>query len=281
MLVMESPSDRPHELERQLERRMRAQERQLAWVRLGMVALAAAVLLIVAPTMPGIEILLAVLGVVAAWSVLVFWLLRRFPAREVGIISTVVEMAAVTIAVYVAVDADDLYLLYGLVILGAALRFGLGAAVWSSIVMTGMYLAVVLPGDRLDDARLDALPVRIAYLLGFGVVAGLFSRIVIGRAEENAKLQAQLVEEERERELLSRLGRDFGASLDRSATLEAIAVGSAPVLGGATLVFTIDDVQQCLEPAAAAGPDGELVDAWRAFADARHPRLGDGLIGAV
>ena len=107
MLVMESRSDRPHELERQLERRMRAQERQLAWVRLGMVALAAAVLLIVAPTMPGIEILLAVLGVVAAWSVLVFWLLRRFPAREVGIISTVVEMAAVTIAVYVAVDAPD------------------------------------------------------------------------------------------------------------------------------------------------------------------------------
>ena len=266
---------------------MRAQERQLAWVRLGMVALAAAVLLIVAPTMPGIEILLAVLGVVAAWSVLVFWLLRRFPAREVGIISTVVEMAAVTIAVYVAVDAPDLYLLYGLVILGAALRFGLGAAVWSSIVMTGMYLAVVLPGDRLDEASLDALPVRIAYLLGFGVVAGLFSRIVIGRAEENAKLQAQLVEEEREREqtrereLLSRLGRDFGASLERAATLEAIAVGSAPVLGGATLVFTMDDVEQCLAPAAAAGPDGELVEAWRAFADGRHPRLGDGLIGAV
>ena len=287
MLVMEARSDRSHELERQLERRMRAQERQLAWVRLGMVALAAAVLLIVAPTMPGIEILLALLGVVAAWSLLVFWLLRRFPAREVGIISTVVEMAAVTIAVYVAVDADDLYLLYGLVILGAALRFGLGAAVWSSLVMTGMYLAVVLPGDRLDPASLEALPVRIAYLIGFGVVAGLFSRIVIGRAEENARLQAQLVEEEREREqtrereLLSRLGRDFGASLERKATLEAIAIGSAPVLGGATLVFTMDDVEHCLAPAAAAGPDGELVEAWRAFADGRHPRLGDGLIGAV
>ena len=196
-------------------------------------------------------------------------------------------MAAVTIAVYVAVDADDLYLLYGLVILGAALRFGLGAAVWSSIVMTGMYLAVVLPGDRLDPASLEALPVRIAYLLGFGVVAGLFSRIVIGRAEENARLQAQLVEEERqreetrERELLSRLGRDFGASLERNATLEAIAVGSAPVLGGATLVFTVDDIERCLDPAAAAGPDGELVEAWRAFADGRRPRLGEGLIGTV
>jgi signal transduction histidine kinase len=284
---MESWSESSHELERQLERRMRAQERQLAWVRLGIVVLAAAFLLIAVPTIPGIEILLALLGVVAAWSVLVFWLLRRFPAREVGILSTVVEMAAVTIAVYVAVDAEDLYLVYGLVILGAALRFGLGAAVWSSIVMTGMYLAVVLPGDRLDAAALDALPVHVAYLLGFGVVAGLFSRIVIGRAEENARLQAQLVEEERqreqtrERELLSRLGRDFGASLERNATLEAIAVGSAPVLGGATLVFTVDEVERCLAPAAAAGPDGELVDAWRAFADGRRPRLGEGLIGSV
>src|SRR5687767_4401306 len=154
---MESWSESSHELERQLERRMRAQERQLAWVRLGMVALAAAFLLLVVPTLAGIEILLGLLGVVAAWSLLVFWLLRRFPAREVGILSTVVEMAAVTIAVYVAVEAEDLYLIYGLVILGAALRFGLGAAVWSSIVMTGMYLAVVLPGARLDAAALEAL----------------------------------------------------------------------------------------------------------------------------
>src|SRR5918992_149935 len=284
---MHAGSDRSMELERQLERRMRAQERQLAWVRLGMVALAAAVLVIVVPTLPGIEVLLAVLGVVAGWSLLVFWLLRRFPSREVGILSTVVEMAAVTIAVYVAIDATDLYLIYGLVILGAALRFGLGAAVWSSIVMTAMYLAVVLPGDRLDPAALEALPVRIAYLLGFGVVAGLFSRIVIGRAEENARLQARLVEEERqreqtrEREMLSRLGRDFGASLERQATLEAIAVGSAPTLGGATFVYTVDDVERCLEPAAAAGPDNELVEAWRRFAESRKPRLGDGLIGGV
>ncbi len=284
---MDAGSDRSYELERQLELRMRAQERQLAWVRLGLVALAAVALLLFFPTMQGIEVLLVLLGVVAAWSLLVFWLLRRFPAREVGIISTVVEMAAVTVAVYVAVDAQDLYLLYGLVIFGAALRFGLGAAVWSSIVMTGMYLAVVLPGNRLDEAAIEALPVRIAYLIGFGVVAGLFSRIVIGRAEENARLQAQLVEEERqreqtrERELLSRLGRDFGASLERDATLGAIAAGSAPMLGGATLVFTVDDIDRCLVPAAAAGPDGELVDAWRAFAQGRRVRLGDGLIGSV
>ena len=37
------------------------------------------------------------------------WLLRRFPAREVGIISTVVDMAAVTVAVYVTPEAPDPY----------------------------------------------------------------------------------------------------------------------------------------------------------------------------
>jgi signal transduction histidine kinase len=284
---MEAWSDGSHELERHLEHRMRAQERQLAWVRLGMVALAAAFLLVAVPQLPGIEILLGLLGVVAAWSGLVFWLLRRFPAREVGILSTVVEMAAVTIAVYVAVDAVDLYLFYGLVILGAALRFGLGASVWSAIVMSAMYLAVVVPGGGLGPDALDALPIRVGYLVGFGIVAGLFSRIVIGRAEENARLQQRLAEEERqrelirERELLSRLGRDFGASLDLGATFEAIAVGAAPVLGGATIVFAIDDAEQRLWAAAAGGPDAELVERWRAFAEGRPPRLGEGLVGAV
>ena len=284
---MDAWSDGSHELERDLEQRMRAQERQLAWVRLGMVALAAAFLVAVVPQLPGIEILLGLLGVVAAWSGLVFWLLRRFPAREVGIISTVVEMAAVTIAVYVAVDAVDLYLFYGLVILGAALRFGMAASVWSAIVMSAMYLAVVVPGGGLGTDALDALPVRVAYLVGFGIVAGLFSRIVIGRAEENARLQQRLAEEDRhrevirERELLSRLGRDFGASLERGATFEAIAVGAAPVLGGATLVFAIDDPERRLTAASAAGPDAELVERWRTFAESRSPRLGEGLIGAV
>ena len=108
---------------------------------------------------------------------------------------------------------------------------------------------------------------------------------MIGRATENARLQLRLAEEERqrevtrERELLSRLGRDFGTSLDRSATLEAVAVGAAPVLGGATLVFTVDDADRRLMPASAAGPDAELVEAWQRYATERPLRLGEGLIG--
>ena len=266
---------------------MRAQERQLAAVRLGMAVVGVVVLGFVVPDLPGRPALLVVVGLIAAWSLIVPWLLGRFPSREVGIVSTVIDMAAVTVAVYAATDAVDMYLFYGLVILATALRFGLGASLWSSVVMSGMYAAVVIVGGTIDDARLELLPVRIGYLIGFGVVAGLFSRIVIGRATDNARLRQRVAEEEhereqiRERELLSRLGRDFGASLDRAETLDAVVQGAAPLLGGATMVLVVDDAERRLLPEAAAGPDAELVEAWRDRGTARPPRLAEGLIGTV
>ena len=284
---MEESPDGPHELEHHLEQQMRVQERQLAWARLGMAALAAALLVGLAPTLPGIGILLGVLGAVALLSLATPFLLRRFPAREVGIVSTVAEMAAVTVAVYVASDALDAYLFYGLVILGVALRFGLAASIWSSLVMGGLYLAVVLAGSGTDEAVRQYLPARLAYLVGFGVAAGLFSRIMLGRATENARLQARLADEERERarrheaELISQLGRDFGTSLERAETLRTIASGAAPLLGGATMVLTVDDAERRLVPAATDGPDAGLVERWRTFVETRRPRLGEGVLGAV
>jgi signal transduction histidine kinase len=155
----------------------------------------------------------------------------------------------VTVAIYLVPAIVDLYLFYGLVILGAALRFGLGASVWSSLVMSAMYAAVSVAGAG-GSAAIELLPLRVVYLVGFGVVAGLFSRVVIGRAAENARLQQRLVEEEREREeirereLLSRLGRDFGASLDRDATLTAAYMA----------LMTSDDHTDAPSPKRSAAP---------------------------
>ena len=283
---MEATTDGSHELERHLEQQMGAQELQLVWVRLGMAALAGAWLLLVDPGIAGFPILIGVISALILYSAGVPLLLRRFPAREVGIVSTAVEMIAVTVAVYAAPLAIDAYLFYGLVILGAALRFGLGASVWSSVVMTGLYLAVVLATSP-EEIVPDQLAVRVAYLLGFGLVAGLFSRVIIGRAAENARLLARLAQEEREREAtaerdaLSRLGRDFGASLDRDATLRAIVGGAAQLLGDATLVLTVDDIERRLVPAAGDGRDPGLAERWRAWADHRRPRLGEGILGSV
>jgi signal transduction histidine kinase len=286
-LRMEELPDGPRELERHLEQQMRVQERQLAWARLGMGVLAAILLVGFAPRLPGLGILLGVLAGIAVFSLATPFLLRRFPAREVGIVSTVAEMAAVTVAVYVASDAVDAYLFYGLVILGVALRFGLAASIWASLVMSGLYVAVVLASSGASEAVRQLLPARLAYLVGFGVASGLFSRIVLGRASENARLQARLAEEERERirrresELISQLGRDFGASLDRAATLRTIASGAAPLLGDATMVLTVDDTDRRLSPAATDGPDARLVERWHAFVDGRRPRIGEGILGAV
>ncbi len=194
---------------------MRAQERQLAWVRIGMALVAAPFLLVYSPLEPVRPILVALLLLVAGWSAAMPWLLTRFPSREVGIVTTAIDMAVVTIVVYVAGDVIDAYLFYGLVILGTALRFGLGASIWASIVMSGLYVAVVL-SMGFDVAVERMVEVRIAYIVAIGVIAGLFSRVVIQRAMDNARLLQQIAEDAREsragreREVLSRLGRDFG-----------------------------------------------------------------------
>ena len=262
---------------------MRAQERQLAWVRLGLVLVAVLLLLAFQSDLAVRPILFGVAGVVALSTLAIPWLLSRFPAREVGIVSTALDMAAVTVAVSVAGEAVDAYLFYGLVILGTALRFGLAASIWSAVVMSGLYAAVVLTdgGDR------ELLPVRTASLLGIGLVAGLFSRVVIQRAMENARLQQRLAQEERdrerivERELLSRLGRDFAASLDRETTTRTIVGGAAPLLGDATLLLMIDDAESRLLPVASGGTDEGLGVRWMSYVDERRPKVGEGIIGGA
>jgi len=288
MLRMDVPTaDGRQELERHLEGQMRAQERQLVWVRLGMALVAALLLSIFAQHVEALPVLLALLGVVAVSTLAIPLLLTRFPAREVGIVSTALDMAAVTVAVYTAGTAIDAYLFYGIVILGTALRFGLGASIWSSVVMSGMYVAVVLATTSFDDPVRRLLAAHVAYLISAGVVTGLFSRIVIGRATDNARLLQRLDEEERdreharERELVSRLGRDFAASLDRDTTTRTIISASAPLLGDVSLVYVVDDASQRLEPVAHGGNDDELAQRWRAHAAERRPRLGEGIAGGA
>jgi signal transduction histidine kinase len=284
---MEAIGPAAADLERHLERQQRTQERQLAGVRIVMVALAAGFVLVFRERLPSLPVLLAILGVVVAYSVAVPLLLRRFPSREVGIVTTGLDMTAVTVAVYAAPEATDAYFFYGLVILGAALRFGLGASVWASLLVSAMYAAVVLAGTAADAPARALIGVRVAYLIGFGVVAGLFSRVVIGRATENARLQARLAQDEREqaavreRELLSRLGRDFGESLDRGATVRSVVNGASPHLGDAAILYSLDADGARLQAEAAAGRDPELADRLLAFASERCPRVGEGIAGAA
>ncbi|MDP9271141.1 MAG: ATP-binding protein [Chloroflexota bacterium] len=272
------------ELDRHFERQMRSQERQLVAVRLTIAALAAVVLVAFRDSLPSAPVLLTLIGVVVGYT-LVLWVLSAwFPAREVGIVATALDMAAVTVAVYVQPGAVDAYLFYGLVVLGGALRFGLAASIWSSIVCSGLYATVVLLSDAAGPVR-SLLPVRLVYLVGIGLAAGLYARLVLGRAAEVARLRTRLDEEERERTrareeaLLSQLAHDFSANLDREATVSTIVRSTGNLMGDLAELWLVDAAGERLELADVTGRDQHLCERARQQAAARTPRMGEGVIG--
>jgi signal transduction histidine kinase len=273
------------ELDRHLERQLRAQERQLVAVRFVLTAFAAASLFAFGSGVELRPLLYALLAAVFVYNLAIFALISRFPAREVGIVATALDMVVVTVAVYGVPKAGDTYLLYGLVILTAAFRFGLGASLWAAFVCSGLYATVILvvaPAPR--EVQL-LLPVRVAYLLGIGLAAGLFARFVIGRAVEVAGLEAQIAEEDRERAtaredaLLSQLAREFGSTLDRPATVAAVVRAAGEVIGDLAALWLVDESGERLELADAVARDPALAERLRELAAARPLRMGEGVIG--
>ena len=282
---MQSSSAGTPELAGQLDPQVRAQERQLVAVRLAVVALGLGFLITFGESVENRFALMGVVGWIAAYSLLLGMLLRRLPVRPVAVLGVTLDALAATALVWLATNAPDAYLFYGIVILGVAVRFGMIASIASAIAIGAIYMVIVYGTPVLNETIGDFVPVRVLFLVMFGVVAGLFSRIIIGVAGENARLQRRLEAEEherergRERELLSRLSRDFGASLQWDETLRAIVAGSAPLLGEATLLLTLDSDERQLTPVAAEGRDPVLVAGWLERAQARRPRVGEGIIG--
>jgi hypothetical protein len=141
---MDPTEDRLPDLESHLERQMRVQERQLAVARLAIVAASVVAIVLFREQLSSFAWLLGLAGATATYSIAILLAVGRFPAREVGIVATALDMAVVTLAIYVEPDALDAYLFYWPVVLGVALRFGLAASVWASLVVSFMYASVVL-----------------------------------------------------------------------------------------------------------------------------------------
>jgi signal transduction histidine kinase len=275
------------EFDRHVERQMRSQERQIVVVRFVVVVLSVLIALVLRDRSPALVFDLGVLGAVAVYNLVILLLVGRFPAREVGVLATGLDMIAVTLVVWADQSSPDSYLLYALVVLGVALRFGLVASVWSAIVMAGLYVAVVLAGSDADPGVRAQLPVRTTYLLGIGVIGGLFSRVAIGRATENARLQQRLEVEAdertraREAELVSSLTRELSSTLDRDAVVGALSRTAAPHLGEITAVLLSDPGTRQLRIAAVDGPDQALRDRFRAHTEDHPMRVGDGIGGSA
>ena len=290
---MESTGGRLPALDVHLERQMRSQERQLAVVR-GAIAGAALVAIVLLRSQLTSFPWLAGLAVAAMlYSAGILLLVGRFPAREVGILATALDMIVVTLAIYAEPDALDAFLFYLPVLLGVALRFGLAASIWASVVIGFMYGSVVLAATGEASPARELVGVRLAYVLGFGLAAGLYARVATGRAAENAQLQQRLSEEERERmrrresELLTQMAREFGTSLDRRETARGIVQAAAPLLGDLTWLLIVeradpaDPASLRMSLADAAGRDPDAVERLRGHLAERKLRLGEGVAGAA
>jgi K+-sensing histidine kinase KdpD len=290
---MEPTGGRLPELDVHLERQMRSQERQLAVVRATIAGAALVAIVLFRGQLSSFPWLVGLAVAVLVYTGGILLLVGRFPAREVGIVATILDMVVVTLAIYVEPSALDAFLFYLPVMLGVALRYGLAASVWASVVIAFMYASVVLLATSAGAPAHELLGIRIAYLVGLGLAAGLFARVAIGRATENARLQQRLAEEERERtrreetELLTQLAREFGTSLERKETTETIVRAAAPLLGDLTwllLVVRADPVDPAslrLVLADAGGRDPELADRLRAHLAGRQLRMGEGVSGGA
>ncbi len=290
---MEPTGARLPDLQVHLERQMRSQERQLAVVRATIAGAALVVVVLLREQLSSFPWLAGLAVAVLVYTGFILVLVGRFPAREVGIVATMLDMVVVTLAIYFEPGALDGFLFYLPVMLGVALRYGLAASVWASLVIGFMYVSVVLLVAPAGSAARELLGIRVLYVVGLGLAAGLFARVAIGRATENARLQQRLEEEERERlrrreaELLSQLAREFGTSLDRRETTQAIVRAAAPLLGDLTWLLLVDRADP-VDPASlrlvlaeAGGKDPELVQQLRDHLAQRQIRMGEGVTGGV
>jgi signal transduction histidine kinase len=290
---MEPTGGRLPALDVHLERQMRSQERQLAILRAAIAGAALVAIVLLREQIASFPWLagLAVAAILYSGGILL--LVGRFPAREVGIVATVLDMVTVTLAIYVEPNALDAFLFYLPVMLGVALRYGLAASVWAAVVIGFMYAYAILATSGEGSAARELLGIRLAYVLGLGLAAGLYAQVAIGRATENARLQQRLAEEERERlrrreaELLTQLAREFGTSLDRRETALSIVRAAAPLLGDVTWLLLVDRADPAdpaslrLVLAEADGRDPELVARLRRHLAGRQLRMGEGIAGGA
>jgi signal transduction histidine kinase len=290
---MEPTGGRLPELDVHLERQMRSQERQLAIVRAAIAGAALVAIVLLRAQLASFPWLAGLAVAAMLYSGGILLLVSRFPAREVGIVATALDMIVVTLAIYAEPNALDAFLFYLPVMLGVALRYGLAASVWAAIVIGFMYASVIVVATAEGSQARELVGIRLAYVLGLGLAAGLYARIAIGRATENARLQQRLVEEERERlrrqeaELLSQLAREFGTSLDRRETAVAIVRAAAPLLGDLTWLLLVeradpaDPASLRLALAEAEDRGAPLAERLREHLAGRQLRFGEGIAGAA
>ena len=158
------------EMDVHLERQMRSQERQLAIVRATIAGAALVAIVLFRDQLSSYEGLAGLAIFVMVYTGGILLLVNRFPAREVGIVATALDMVVVTVAIYIEPQALDAYLFYVPVMLGVASTLRAGG-VDLGIGRHGLHVCLGrLPGDlrRRSRAGAPADPDRLSHRAGCG-----------------------------------------------------------------------------------------------------------------
>ena len=180
------------EMDVHLERQMRSQERQLAVVRATIAGAALVAIVLFRDQLSSFEGLAGLAIFVLLYTGGILVLVGRFPAREVGIVATALDMVVVTVAIYIEPQALDAVpvLRAGHAGRRPALRPRLRRSghrwSWPSCMPRSSSWRPPPATRRASAADPYRLPDRP------GAAAGLFARVAIDRATENAQLQQRL-----------------------------------------------------------------------------------------
>src|SRR4029079_14337539 len=118
---MEPTGARLPEVDVHLQRQMRLQEQQLAILRAAIAGAALIAIVLLRNQIASFPWLARLAGAAILYSGGLLLLVGRFPAREIGIVATALDMIVVTLAIYATPNALDAFLFYLPVMLGVAL----------------------------------------------------------------------------------------------------------------------------------------------------------------
>lgn len=175
-------------------------------------------------TLQQLNIVAAVLAAGNLALTLIFWLWRKFrPSRFLSLLLLLLDVAFISGIIWLSEAAFPPYdILYFLVILAAALRFGLAVSVFSAVVVGAIYTAILLLGPASSYIYGGLLNPQLASrLLGYvsvGVVGGFMAQLERaqrrGRAEERRRA--------RELEVVQRVGSAISTTLEMDRLAEQV-----------------------------------------------------------
>ncbi|HQH28978.1 MAG TPA: histidine kinase dimerization/phospho-acceptor domain-containing protein, partial [Oligoflexia bacterium] len=130
------------------------------------------------------------------------------------------DILFITSSIYLSGEPDsDLYLLYFLVIMIAAVGETLKAIIWSATLVSAVYLMVLLSFGDMRQVLSPEMLMRVPFFFVVALFYGYFSQLVRSERRKKVEIERELSAATQVREMSIALSR----SLDRKTILETLA----------------------------------------------------------